>query len=36
MEADPEELAVLKAYTSGDPEYQPLLSGDTVIKELGI
>lgn len=36
VEPDPEELAALEAYTSGDPEYQPLLSRDTVMKELGI
>ena len=36
VEPDPEELAALKAYSSGDSEYQPLLSRDTVMKELGI
>ena len=33
---DPDELAALKAYASGDPDYQPSLSHDDVMKELGL
>ncbi len=33
---DPDELVALKAYSSGDPDYQPSLSHDDVMKELGL
>ena len=33
---DSEEIAALKAYAAGDPEYEPSLSRDAVMKELGI
>lgn len=33
---DPDELVALKAYASGDPDYQPSLSHDDVMKELGL
>ena len=33
---DEEELAAMKAYAAGDPEYEPSLSRDRVMKELGI
>ena len=36
VEPDPEELEVLKAYESGDPEYQPAISQADLMKELGI
>lgn len=32
----PEELEILKAYDSGDPEYQPIIPQDEVLKELGM
>lgn len=32
----PEELEILKAYDSGDPEYQPRIPQDEVLKELGL
>ena len=37
-EAEPEaeELAALNAYHSGDPTYQPTMTQDEVIKELGL
>ena len=33
---DSEEISALKAYAAGDPEYEPSLSRDAVMKELGI
>lgn len=33
---EPEELAALDAYHSGDPDYQPTLSQEEVLKELGL
>ena len=33
---DEEELAAMYAYAAGDPEYEPALSRDRVMKELGI
>lgn len=32
----PEELEILRTYYSGDPEYQPIISQDEVLKELGL
>ena len=31
-----DEIAILEAYKNGDPEYQPLISQDELLKELGI
>ena len=36
VEPDPDELEILKAYESGDPEYQPAISQADLMKELGI
>ena len=33
---DEEEIAAMKAYAAGDPEYEPSLSRHRVMKELGI
>lgn len=33
---DPEELEALRAYQNGDPEYQPYITHDELMKELGI
>ena len=33
---DPEELEAIKAYQNGDPEYQPYITQDELMKELGI
>ena len=33
---DPEELEALNAYRSGDPDYQPVMSQEEVLKELGL
>ena len=33
---DPEEIAALNAYHSGDPDYQPAMSQEEVLKELGL
>lgn len=33
---DPEELEALRAYQNGDPEYQPYITQDELMKELGI
>lgn len=32
----PEELEILRAYNSGDPEYQPTISQDELLEELGL
>lgn len=36
VEPDPDELEILKAYESGEPEYQPAISQADLMKELGI
>ena len=33
---EPEELETLNAYHSGDPDYQPVMSQEEVLKELGL
>lgn len=33
---DPEELEAIKAYQNGDPEYQPYITQDELMKEIGI
>lgn len=33
---DPEELEAIRAYQNGDPEYQPYITQDELMKELGI
>ena len=33
---DSEELEALNAYHSGDPDYQPAMSQEEVLKELGL
>ena len=33
---DSEELEALRAYQNGDPEYQPCITHDELMKELGI
>ena len=33
---NPEEIAALNAYHSGDPDYQPAMSQEEVLKELGL
>ena len=33
---DPEELEALRAYQNGDPEYQPYITQDELMKELSI
>ena len=33
---DPDEIAALNAYHSGDPDYQPAMSQEEVLKELGL
>lgn len=33
---EPEELAAIDAYKSGDPDYQPSMSHADVLKELGL
>lgn len=33
---DPEEIAALNAYHSGNPDYQPAMSQEEVLKELGV
>lgn len=33
---DPEELEAIKAYQNGDPEYQPYISHDALMKELDL
>ena len=33
---DPDELNAIKAYKSGDPEYQPSISHEDLMKELGL
>ena len=33
---DSEEIAALNAYHSGDPDYQPVMSQEEVLKELGL
>ncbi len=33
---DSEELEALNAYHSGDPDYQPVMSQEEVLKELGL
>lgn len=33
---NPEEIAALNAYHSGDPDYQPAMSQKEVLKELGL
>ena len=32
----PDEIAAIKAYKSGDPEYQPSISQEELMKELGL
>ena len=36
VEPDPEELEAIRAYKSGDPEYQPDISHEELMKELGL
>lgn len=36
VEADPEEAAALAAYHNGDPDYQPAITHEDLIKELGL
>ena len=36
VEPDPEELEAIRAYKSGDPEYQPYISHEELMKELGL
>lgn len=33
---EPEELDAIRAYQNGDPEYQPYITQDELMKELGI
>lgn len=33
---EPEELEAIRAYQNGDPEYQPYITQDGLMKELGI
>ncbi len=33
---EPEELEAIRAYQNGDPEYQPYITQDELMKELGI
>ena len=33
---EPEELEAIRAYQNGDPEYQPYVTQDELMKELGI
>ena len=33
---DPDELAAMNAYKSGNPEYQPSISQEELMKELGL
>lgn len=33
---EPDELAAIKAYKSGDPDYQPSISQEELMKELGL
>lgn len=33
---EPDELNAIKAYKSGDPEYQPSISQEDLMKELGL
>ena len=36
VEPDPEELEAIRAYKSGDPEYQPYIYHEEWMKELGL
>lgn len=36
VQPDDDELRILNAYESGDPEYQPYMSQEDVLKELGL
>lgn len=36
VEPDPEDLEAIRAYKSGDPEYQPYISHEELMKELGL
>lgn len=36
IEPDDDELQILNAYASGDPEYQPYMSQEDVLKDLGL
>lgn len=36
VEPDEDELLALKAYHEGDPDYQPSISQDNLLKELGL
>ena len=33
---EPEELEAIRAYQNGDPEYQPYITQDELMKELGL
>ena len=33
---EPDELAAIEAYKAGDPEYQPYISQEELMKELGL
>lgn len=35
-EPDEDELKILKAYKNGDPEYQPAITHEELLKELGL
>lgn len=36
VEPEPDELAAIQAYKSGDPDYQPVISHKDLLKELGL
>ena len=36
VEPDPEELEAIRAYKAGDPEYQPYISHEELMEELGL
>lgn len=36
VEPDLEELEAIRAYKAGDPEYQPYISHEELMKELGL
>ena len=36
VEPEPDEMAAIEAYKAGDPEYQPYISQEELLKELGL
>lgn len=36
VEPEPDELEVIRKYEAGDPDYQPVMTHEEVLKELGL